>query len=160
MTTLVANTYYDTILSWTVCEFAWSTRTLTGALTPGCYSRKRRDTGPIPELAALHDLVTITSIKVEMVAGYSSGYANLGEIFCYFCGQMMLDAVLATGSSTAYSNTITSGLPSPATIRASDCESWVKNIDSFYTQQFNVSEPTITIEYIDNGFPAMLQFSL
>jgi hypothetical protein len=160
MSTLAVSTGYDTQVSWTGCQFDWSSDTVTGSLTPGCYSKKRRDSGPMPEMAVLHDQVTITSIKVEMTASYTGVYANQGEIFCYFCGALMLDKVLATGTSTNYSETITTGLPTPATIRASDCESWVQNIDTFYTKQFNCSLPIITIEYIDNGFPQMLQFSL
>lgn len=159
MSSLVINTYYDTTLIWSSPDIAWAAHTLTNSLAPSNYSRKRRDTNPLPGIEALHDNVTITSIKIVMVASYPSGYANMGEMWATFAG-ITMNQVMATGASTLYSHTVTTGLPTPATIRASNVESWVRNIDSFYSLVITCSEPTITIEYIDNGIPYMLQFSL
>lgn len=159
MSSLVINTSYDTNVSWAANEVNWISTTVTDSMPPLYYSKRRRDTGPISGIEVLPDNVTITSIKMEMVASYPGAYANMGELWCTFAG-ITMNQVMATGSSTLYSHEVTTGLPTPATIRASNVESWVQNNDTFYNLAITCSQPVITIEFIDNGIPYMLQFTL
>lgn len=157
MSQLTYNSALDTYVSWASQEATWAYPTQTNGLAPGYYSYKRRDTAG-SQFDALHDLVEITDIKIEMTASHPGGYANMGKVYASFAG-IAMDLTMASGSSTLYSANGGAGTL-PATIRAANIESWVQNIDSFYTLQITCSQPLITITYIDNGQPAMLQFSL
>lgn len=160
MTTLVVSSSVTEYVFDPPEDTLWATpTTITLAAQHGGYLRKY-----VPGLAleALHDGCVITNIKVEFTASYSGSPLTAPSAKAQFpvgvAGNVQINNHI-TPSSLLYSANGGAGL-APSVVRAGFMYSNCFNNDTFYNVGVNMSLPIITITYIDNGLPSMLQFSL
>lgn len=160
MTTLVVSSDVTEYVFAPPQDTVWATpTTITLAAGHGSYMRKYV---PGSALDALHDGCEITNILVQFTASHSGGVYTTPTAFVQFpvgvIGAVGLTTPLST-SSVLYSANGGAGL-APSVVRAAFMYSDCYNRDDFYSVGVNMSLPIITITYIDNGLPSMLQFSL
>lgn len=141
-------------------DVSWTTpTTITLAAQHGGKIRKYV---PGAALDVLHDGCEITNIKIEFTASYSGSVWPAPSASAAFPsgvgGAPQINSSLST-SSLHYSANGGAGL-APSVVRAAYMHSNCFNNDTFYNVGVNMSLPIITITYIDNGLPSMLQFSL
>ena len=142
-------------------DTSWTTNTsVTLAAGHGGFIRKYI---PGAALDALHDGCEITNIRVEFTASYSGGVYVTPSAFAYFpygvLGGVQIVDVALTTSPSIYAANGGAGL-APSVVRAAYMYSSCLNRDDFYSVGVSMSNPLITITYIDNGLPSMMQFSL
>ena len=108
-------------------------------------------------LNAIHDGCTVDDIKIEFVASKGSAFGPV-TAYATFAG-ITLSVPSVSASSTAYSANGGAGTL-PSVVRAGVMSSSCLSEETFYTMAVNMSLPTITVTYTDNGIPYMMQFSL
>lgn len=115
-----------------------------------------RNFSPGSALDALHDGCIVSNIRVEFTAS-KSGFGVNVSAGASFMG-VGPGTTNLTNSSTLYLADGGAGAL-PSAIRAGTMASSCRTFDD-YSETVGMSIPIVTITYIDNGLPSMMQFSL
>lgn len=108
---------------------------------------------------AIHDGCTIDQIKLEFNASISVNQPQRRCTASFTAGLMYINATV-NNVNTNYSQTIDGAGITPAMVRNGTVASACFKDEDFYSAQFSMSFPTVTVWYTDHGMPQMVQFSL